>query len=250
MRLTYAAATHVGVVRSENQDALVIDGWVAQAQELERRGEARLHGAATWSAAVLDGMGGYAGGATASLIGARALAQALAAVTPASGEGAVAAAYRSASDAITTLAAAAPELNRMGTTATAVVLGANQFAVSNVGDARAYRLWRGTYFSQLTIDDRISPANHAITQALGPALRGQPDPHHLVVAIDASTVLLLCSDGLTDYLTDDSIRAVLIEKTDPSDAARTLIEKTLDAGAPDNTTVVVIVLDPTSEDQP
>jgi serine/threonine protein phosphatase PrpC len=56
--------------------------------------------------------------------------------------------------------------------------------------------------------------------------------------------LLLCSDGLTEMVTDDAIAAVLATEQDPEAAAKALLAQALDAGGRDNVTVLIVRFDP------
>lgn len=245
--VVFAARTHVGLVRSENQDAVVVDGWLGQATNLGTEGRAHLS-SSTWTAAVLDGMGGYAGGALASLLCAATFAASLRDCKPDQPAEQYAAAYQEASTRVAQFAKADPELARMGSTAAAVVVGEDGYAVTNVGDARIYRLWQGQFFAQLSVDDRLNDHDHTITQVLGPQSTGAPDVHYYRLPHDGSTVLLIASDGLTDYVPGDQIKAVLQslqsspEIEDVGAVTDLLIAAALRAGAPDNITVVVATL--------
>jgi serine/threonine protein phosphatase PrpC len=251
MIVAFAMATHVGSVRSDNQDAVVIDGWVGQAPWLHRWGRARLRDRETWTAAVVDGMGGYAGGATAALLVAAALSTSLRGFRPATegaeeAAGAWRAAYQQASDVVTDVARRAPTLSQMGATAAAVVVHPRGLVITNVGDARVYRLWRG-YFTQLSEDDR-TPHATTVSQALGPHLRGTPDPHVLDVRVREKVRLLLCSDGLWDVASNDDIEGIVGEEADLEEAARLLIEAALMAGGRDNVSLILIDLFPDPEE--
>lgn len=255
MIITFAVATHVGSVRHENQDAVVVDGWVGQSPWLLRSGRAVVRDGATWTTAVVDGMGGYAGGSTAALLAAASLSTSLRGMRPQTdgvdgsmpnenvgGTAAWATAYQRASEAVTALARQVPPLSQMGATAASLVVHPQTIVVSNIGDARVYRLWRG-YFTQLSEDDRSFDGS-TVTQALGPHLRGVPDPHLLELPLTEPLRMLLCTDGLWDVASEASVEGIVREESAVDRAVRALVDAALCAGGRDNITVVLADLVP------
>ena len=133
--------------------------------------------------------------------------------------------------------------------------GRPSWLVFNIGDSRTYRM-SGSRLEQVTVDHselqeevdrgtdplqaRAMVPGHVITRAIG----GGP---HVVPAVDQWLLpahvgdrVLVCSDGLSDELTDDRILELLAEHADPADAARELVAAALDAGGRDNVTAVVV----------
>lgn len=230
MRYTWAAATHVGRVRSANQDSV----YPATAGS----GEALL-------GVVADGMGGAAGGEVAS---ATALDAVLASPEPG------AARIEAANRAVHALASARPELAGMGTTVTLADLdadGRGRFA--HVGDSRAY-LWRDDELTQLTQDHTVvaewlavgaitedeaktHPRRGMLTRSVGVAPSVTVDEFEAELA--PGDRLLLCSDGLNGMVRDDRIAALLSTGT-PEEAAWALVEAANAAGGHDNITVLVV----------
>src|SRR6266511_2188319 len=225
------AATDQGLVRSNNEDAVFVGK--------------RLF-------VVADGMGGLPAGELASDI----LVQALAVVDdmPDSGEPlqAMLAALQKANERIEAAIADDDARDGMGTTVTALLLSGDRVAALNVGDSRCY-LVRDGELTQLTRDDtyvqalvdqgvlspddaRRHPQRALVTQAV----QGGPfRPAGRMIPIQAGDRFLLCSDGLTDYVTDDVIGTTLRTYEDRQTCAAELIARTLEAGAPDNVTVIV-----------
>jgi protein phosphatase len=139
----------------------------------------------------------------------------------------------------------------MGTTVTALLLSGDRFAALNVGDSRCY-LSRDGELTQLTRDDtyvqalvdqgvlspddaRRHPQRALVTQAV----QGGPfRPAGRMVPARPGDRFLLCSDGLTDYVDDDVIATVLRDVKDREACASELVARTLEAGAPDNVTVI------------
>jgi serine/threonine protein phosphatase PrpC len=151
--------------------------------------------------------------------------------------------------------AAHPELSGMGTTVTmAFHLGA-QLCVIHVGDSRAY-LYRDHELHQLTEDhtlvadmvrsgalrrDQVAEhqLRHTITNVVGgPELGVKVEARALEVR-DGDR-LLLCSDGLTEMVTNDAIAATLDAEPAPEAAAKKLLAQANDGEASDNITLIVV----------
>jgi PPM family protein phosphatase len=142
----------------------------------------------------------------------------------------------------------------MGTTLTvAASLGADLF-VGHIGDSRAYLLRNGK-LNQLTNDHTLAQAmidsgvadpedpstramRHVLTAALGAgASRADPQVQRLHLSNDDQ--VLLCTDGLTEMVKDDTITSVLSSAGSSADACRKLIDLALEGGGKDNVTVVL-----------
>lgn len=151
------------------------------------------------------------------------------------------------------LIASRPELAGMASTVTAVALSnGGRYLVANVGDSRTY-LYRKGALRQLTRDQslvqllveqeaitaeaaRHHPQRSVVLEALDGAEREGPDISS--TRARAGDRLLLCSDGLSDVVSDEEIAKVLAERSGERAADR-LIGAALDAGAQDNVSVVV-----------
>ncbi len=234
--LRAGSATDVGLVRSNNQDQLLV---------------------AAPLFAVADGMGGHAAGEVASRVAVDALGTAFDKLEVHTAEG-LGEAARAANRAVWAKAQDDPGLRGMGTTLVAMALvdgnDDQEVAVINVGDSRAYRL-RGESFEQLTVDHSLvqelvdegqlpeeemafHPQRHVLTRALG------VDPDVAVDVIGLRPVegdrYLLCSDGLIREVGDELVASVLRRLDDPDDAAHELVEVAKEHGGADNITVVVV----------
>ena len=240
MQLRWGAATDVGRLRHDNQDAYLANERVL---------------------AVADGMGGHRGGEIASQI-------AIETIEAAYSEATIDALHdtiETANRAVLERAADNPELRGMGTTLVAIapvdadepapVDGMHRQAVGwvNIGDSRLY-LFRDGELEQLSEDHslveemvrdgriapedaRTHPQRNIVTRALGI----DPRPR-----IDMGTVIpyvgdrfLLCSDGLSNEVDEARIAATLRRLADPDDAARELVRLALEGGGRDNVTVVI-----------
>jgi serine/threonine protein phosphatase PrpC len=218
-----AASTDVGRVRSNNEDGFV------------ERPEAGL-----W--AVADGMGGHSHGEVASRMVCDALAD-----FPLDGtfEEAIDAARRrvqEVNDHLVRTPIGDDPANRSGSTVVLLLLRGPRSAVLWAGDSRAYR-WRAGTLEQLTKDHSLAEMigtnaseSSVITRAVGVDPELTLDIHRDAVRPDDR--FLLCSDGLTRVLPESEIRGWL-QQPDIQAAVDGLIKATLNAGAPDNVTVLI-----------
>jgi protein phosphatase len=231
MKYVWAAATHQGMIRQNNEDAIFPD------KSGESDGPAVL--------IVADGMGGHVAGEVASR-----LAVNTAASTSLEPADRVAAANRAIREEV----ARQPELEGMGTTMTLVELtpeGVAHFA--HVGDSRAY-LFRNGNLQQLTEDHTVAAEMVALGQITPEEAEDHPKSHMILrclgltrfinvdeveVELEAGDRLLLCSDGLNSMVPADGIAKGLTEGT-ADEAAWRLIEMANKAGGHDNISVILI----------
>ncbi len=229
-QLRFAARSDRGLLRSNNQDSVYA-------------GERLL--------IVADGMGGHAAGDLASRVVVAAFAP-LDEQPP--GQDLIAPLRRAmdaGNDAIADLVADDPDLDGMGTTATAMLFDGARMALAHIGDSRAY-LYRNGVLHQLSHDDtfvqslvddgRITEdeaAHHPQRNLLLRALNGSdPEPMLAVREISEGDRFLICSDGLSSVVAAEAI-ADTLAGPDPDKVADTLIELALIGGGPDNVTVIV-----------
>ncbi len=147
-----------------------------------------------------------------------------------------------------------PALCGMGTTLTVARSLGRDLLIAHVGDSRAYllragalhRLTRDHTYAQLLVDaGRLAPGDvadsrhrHVLTNALGGSredVRVDTD----LLRLEDGDRLLLCSDGLTDLVDDETIISILGKATRSSDACERLVRRALDSGGRDNVTVIV-----------
>lgn len=147
-----------------------------------------------------------------------------------------------------------PALKGMGTTLTLVRSLGRDLMITHVGDSRAYllrgrqlhRLTRDHTYAQLLVDiGELDPAEvaksqhrHVLTNALGGATEEVHVDTDRAVLEDGDR-LLLCSDGLTDLVDDDTILRLLQDSTGSKDACERLVHEALERGGRDNVTVIV-----------
>ncbi len=231
LRLRYSVRSHVGMVREGNEDSAY---------------------AGSRLALVADGMGGHAAGEVASAAVVATLAQLDEDEAGLDLLEVLASAVQAANDHLRAMVDSNAALDGMGTTLTVMLSSGTRLGLAHVGDSRAYLLRDGE-FSQLTHDQtlvqrmvdegRISPEQaetHPQRSLLTQALDGRAgvEPDLSVREARRGDRYLLCSDGLSGYVSQELI-APALAIPDPDEAAERLIELALLAGAPDNVTVVI-----------
>ena len=206
--------------------------------------------------AVADGMGGHAGGEVASAIAINALAQLLPVISDPeidtdSREDLFLNITYEIDSQILEKSKQLPELAGMGTTLTALTISGDNVELLHIGDSRCYR-YRDNKLEQLSYDHtvmqelldqgRLTPEevfDHPQRSLLTQALMGDSglDPILVSYEIKADDKFLLCSDGLTNLLSDYEITKIIESKTD-NDLIASLISEVKAKGAPDNITII------------
>jgi protein phosphatase len=208
---------------------------------------------------VADGMGGHAGGQEASRIATHSIQLYLDENwdSPEPSKTLLETAFLKANQAILQDQIAHPERSDMGTTAVVVIFRENEPWCAHIGDSRLYRL-RGAKLEQITEDHtwvaramklgdltpdqaRIHPWRHILSKCLGREDLRQVDAQSLDV--QPSDRLLLCSDGLTEELSDHLIASHLKSIRSCDKAALALVNAAKDKGGRDNITVVIVAID-------
>jgi PPM family protein phosphatase len=228
-------------VRDHNEDCAAVSGYILNEGDISTF----TIGPDSNLLIVADGMGGHAKGEVASTLtiqGLNRLASSM--IDVESCIDAIRKVNRELYDAMSR----DETLRGMGTTVAGVILQQASAVWFNVGDSRAY-LYRG-HLRQLTKDHvpqgDTAPTghrSHAITQSLGGYGRLiEVWPSAGQISITAGDKLLLCSDGLTDLLSDEEIERHMREGDTPKQMASKLVNTVLAKGAPDNVTVIVASL--------
>ncbi len=250
MQLEAYARTDVGPVREHNEDSWLIDI------------EAGVF-------VVADGMGGHAAGEVASEMATETVHATLLGTTDPDETRLVRDhestdpadimrerlryAMNQASIQIRRTAEARPETRGMGTTLVVLVVDGGQAHLAHVGDSRAYlfrkgrlvRLTRDHTVVQQEIDAgrltpelaRLLPHKNILTQSVG--FHGPVEPDTTTRIVEPGDIFILCSDGMTDPLDDDTIQQ-LVDGTPLDMLPDVLTDEALKAGGEDNVTVVVV----------
>ena len=235
-----AAATDVGLVREENEDSFSVEKDIGLF-------------------VVADGLGGCAGGEVASRI---AIDTVVSYFKDLYKKGAVTNVSQAVMDAINRANRVVLDESRrsdnlfgMGTTiVTALLDDAGRFHIANVGDSRAY-LYRDGEFSAMSKDHsaveelvdegrilkedaRSHPLRNVVTRVIGqePFL----GPFQKTIMAQRRDILMLCSDGLWDMLSDSDIKEIISRGRGAGELCRSLIDAATDAGGEDNVTVIVV----------
>lgn len=264
VNISYGAATHQGKVRSNNEDHYaIIHRSRSQhflSTNLEREQLPAFRDEA-YGLIVADGIGGAAAGELASRLvmeGAWELsAQASSWVMRFSGlsdqevRNRINAYVAKIHERLLSVANANPKYERMGTTCTSAYVVGWDAIIAQIGDSRAYvfrdgklrRLTRDHTLAQELQDRGVAPemtqnVSHVLTRTLGGAAEeAVPDVEH--VSLRDGDKLLLCTDGLSDFVSSNEIVDILVAHASEDDACDALIAKALDAGGKDNVTVVL-----------
>ncbi|GGM61120.1 hypothetical protein GCM10011608_52720 [Micromonospora sonchi] len=229
--LRSAILNDIGLVRTNNEDSALA-------------GERLV--------AVADGMGGLPAGEVASEIVIRILDELIPPTDPDAAVDALRAVVSTANQRIHGAIVADPARDGMGTTLTAALLAGDTLVLAQVGDSRCYLLREGR-LRQLTRDDTFVQAlidqgaltrdqarHHPQRSLVTRAVQGADAPPTMgMLTVAAGDRLLLCSDGLSDYVPDETIAATLSLHADRQQCGEQLVKLAHQAGAPDNVTVVV-----------
>ena len=230
-----AAASHVGKVRANNQDS----GYAGHSLFV-----------------VADGMGGHAGGDVASSIATKRIIEADTRYLSAQeAEFALRAALVAANSELAETVFEHAELTGMGTTVSAIVVLENEVAIAHIGDSRIYLLRDGelsqittdhTFVQRLVDSGRITEAEAAVHPRRSVLMRvlgdveSSPEVDTSILATLDGDRWLLCSDGLTGVVSFTGIANALSSGLSATDVADRLVKESLDGGAPDNVTVVIV----------
>jgi serine/threonine protein phosphatase PrpC len=231
LTMRYAARSDRGLIRHGNQDSVY---------------------AGPRLLAVADGMGGMAAGDVASNIVIAALAHLDEDVPGNAPLDALRSAVEAANQQIRDAVEQNPAMEGMGTTLTGMLFGGNRLGMVHIGDSRAYLLRDGeltqitrddTYVQLLVDEGRITETEantHPQKSLLMRALDGRDaEAEYSLRQVLPGDRYLICSDGLSGVVSDETIAATMREYADPNQCADRLVQLALRAGGPDNITVVI-----------
>lgn len=241
-KLKFAAASHVGLVRENNEDSYAI-----------------VYPGAGYPLALIlaDGMGGHSKGEVASRIAVDFVASYLredlvSPRTPAEIASRLPELIRKANIKVYLSSLDNIENRGMGTTLTTLVIKNDSLTLAHIGDCRAYLFHQNT-LRQLTVDHTLvqemvdagslsaeetqhHPRRNVLTRALGFPEFVSPDVKQIQVA--AGDMIILCSDGLHGFVTDQTIARLAQSAESPDQLVDQLIQEALKAGGEDNVTVL------------
>ncbi|HEC28764.1 MAG TPA: serine/threonine-protein phosphatase [Gammaproteobacteria bacterium] len=238
---SYGHITHPGLVRDHNEDNYLID------EDL-----------GIWI--VADGMGGHACGEVASQIVVDLIHDKL------QHGGNLSDAITASHEIVLMAADQRLGLPGMGSTVVAAQLQQDHYEVAWVGDSRAY-LWEQRRLRQVTRDHSyvqqmldagaiskseavVHPHRNVITQAIGANDLKQVDVGVTRVPLYKNQLLLLCSDGLTDEVTDEAIAEVLECDINEQEMAGRLLQLALAEGGHDNITILIVAAPGSTRERP
>ena len=243
--LEIASATHPGMVRSHNEDSIAADAEIGLA-------------------VLADGMGGYNAGEVASGIAVELIRtemkKSLSNKNPEElngqdAEQLIEAHATRANTAIYQASQSQPHYSGMGTTLVVALWHDNQISVGHIGDSRLYRL-RGGALEQITRDHsllqeqidsgmitkeqaRHSQNKNLVTRAVGIDPEVETEVH--TYSVQPGDVYLLCSDGLSDMVTDEDVQLTLSSlAANLPLAAEQLVQLANDNGGRDNISVILV----------
>lgn len=255
LRANVCAVTHAGRVRRENEDNYSLNGRMTSTGDLKKGSAFVQSMTEPFHLCVCDGMGGENYGDLASGIAVETISAHAVNVYD-SGEDFSFAISNSLDDANVRICA---EINargkRMGTTLAAVYAVKGKLYCVNIGDTRIYHYSNGI-LEQISFDHTHAqtmvdageigmsqatniPDAKRLTRHLGvfPQEANLSPNISVIDDVDEGDVVVLCSDGLTDMLTDDDITGVLSTAESSQDAASKLVRMSLERGGKDNITV-------------
>ncbi len=266
MLINYAAITHQGRVRKNNEDAFLVSALDGDEPLVNTLGGLRKSCPAGLLAAVADGMGGAAAGEIASREGLAAMSVNLFSrwgILPSDLRKeinlwrALRDATESSSAAVLRYSDEERSARGMGSTMTAAMIWEGAAYIAQIGDSRAYLL-RGENLTQLTRDQTLvnemvengiltpeqvhtHPQRSMITQALGAPMALKTVMGK--VPLRRGDRLLLCSDGLHGEMDHETLRNILAQRYSLKETLARLLNAALEGGGRDNVTAVLLALD-------
>jgi protein phosphatase len=261
--MVFGAATHIGKVRSRNEDHFGVFKRQRETQVLMSSlpaDELPTYDTFAYAIVVADGMGGMKSGEYASRLALQTMVELSGQATSwvmritnidaQQIEERADAYVQRMQQTIQEHSQANPAFHNMGTTWTSAHFLGRNAVVVHLGDSRAYvfregelfRITRDQTMAERLIDagmpaESVKNFRHIVFNSFGGFHDVRAKIHHL--ELEPSDQMLLCSDGLTDMVADKEIAAVLGRHESPQAACDALIDRALDKGGRDNITVIV-----------
>lgn len=238
-KIQYSCVSHVGNCRRINQDNFICDGnYLNEENDKIKfpltgylpRGRSSIMG-------IFDGMGGEECGEVASLL---AVKEAVSATPTEKVIETLLELCKKANESICNYASE-NEISAIGTTAALLLFTKKKIGLCNIGDSKIFR-FADKKLEQLSMD-HVTVATHGmkppLSQNLGiPSSEMIIEPYVAIGQYNVDDVYLICSDGLTDMLTQEEIVNVLLTST-IDNAVNQLLEQALANGGKDNITVIL-----------
>lgn len=251
--------SHRGCVRENNEDNFFFDGDLMTENEVNDGAMISISLRRNYHLfAVCDGMGGLQGGERASSICVYSMGMLNMPIPSATVSKAIDIYAEDACNRVYEDSISIGEEGREGSTMALLYLADGKAFVGNVGDSRVYLLRGGQLYQlsedqspvferlkkgELTLEQtRKHPQGNVIGAFIGMPEERRPRPYakHFMTSLCEGDRFMLCSDGLSDLLMHEEIRARLAENRDPKAAASLLIWRAMEMGGKDNTTCMVL----------
>ena len=257
MNIECVAFTHNGLVRSGNEDCILCDGWIRNQPMVDPiRFSVNTNPSSAPLFALADGLGGHSSGDVASQFVLSRLCTAIANSTAIS-EASLSKLLQDIHRSLFDISGANSSYRGMGATVVGLVADpSGALFLFNVGDSRIYRR-EDRFLQLLTKDDRLeasaygetgldSHANSSLLQCLG----GVNEFVEIVPHVsrfempEVRETYLLCSDGVSDLLTQDQMEESISESLETT--VQTLFDRVRNAGAKDNVSIMIVEISPAS----
>ena len=221
----------IGPNRSQNQDAIVLSSSIGIGRHSDLKWSGGLEEPTVF--AVVDGMGGYNGGADAAAI----VAASVVGFDPAGSDELINAFFSKLSMKVSD-AGVAWGTPMMGAAFAALCLTEDCLTFINVGDCRIYKL-NGGFLGQMSVDDRADSESSALTQAIGG--QKQVDAHPWRQAPEADVErYVLCTDGVWSSMSQDELGLLSSEDTAIETASNRVLCAVLKRNAADNCSFIIV----------
>ena len=253
LKVESTAITHIGLVRTSNEDNYYVNGKCKTNHDVAAEGYSDDVRRDTYMYAVCDGMGGESYGELASMIAVKTLTRYQSVNIRYAIDEYIKRANRYICDELAKFGA------RSGTTLALLYLFGNKAVSFNVGDSRIYLSRKGDLYllsedhteaqrlvnmGLLNEEDAVNHSSkNKLTQHLGISSKEMIIEPYISeeIKVKKNDIFMICSDGLTNMLTDDDIGIIMAQKgLDSSEIAKELASAAQEYGGKDNTTVIVV----------
>ena len=246
--ITFAAVCHIGKVREKNQDNLWCNNVYLDSENngLVESLAGKVNAVSNPAFCIFDGMGGEQQGEMAAYIAAKGFSENYNNFRKSDKRKASIPDFLNETclELNSKICTYQKEslLRQMGTTAAILMFEKDAIYACNLGDSRIYR-FSESKLTKISVDHihETSPGKKSpLTQCLGvPESEFTIEPHIAKKLFADKERYILCSDGLSDMVSDDEIQSVLNEGMNVEDTAENLLNKALESGGVDNITIII-----------